>query len=417
MVHKRVNGDGALAVVSVFFEDAGTFPSPFLSALTAKSAGLPRGDWDEVSVNFAAADLRSGGDAGFQALLRGSPFFGYEGSLTVPPCETGVRHFVRQLPQPASSAQLRQFAELMLELSPPHGNYRARPPTSAGQDLVLIGSVDMGSGIATPPAQLAGGISATAEDSQAAASNPDFGRLLPGDSPELVRAKERYQQALQELRAATHDKSSAERGLHSEEALYNASVGLEAKLQAKARAQSAAAEIAAADSRILLANAALGAATGALLKAHGLESVARRPQNPDGVAEVRATPAPPIEPGSDGRVATTRPAFTFGLEPTEAPRGPLRYRGPEVVLPEGLSANPFVDGPAAQARVAIGAKDGQAESGGLSTHGAMKLAPNLRQYDGPEGSVQVPEMWAKFVEMSTSLRRGHAMAAASLVPR
>lgn len=409
MVHQRVTGEEELSVVSVLFEDSGAFPSPFLATLMGPQ-GLPSGTWEERAVSFAVA----GSQAGFQALLKGSSFYGYEGSLTLPPCDTGVRHFVRQETVPASSAQLRAFSELLLELCPPRGNFRAEPVFStAGRDLVLVGSVDtMGSDASSATAGASGGAAAVpstagtgAAAQQLIANNPDFQKLLPGDSRALRRAKAAYHQADLEVRAALHDRAIAKRALDDAQSVYASTAGPVSKIRMKWQVEAAEQTDAAALQRVGRAKRMRQEAMIDAYKAYKEENAPKSENavHPDGLAKVQVTSPPPVEDGSDGKIATTMPAHTFGLEPTaQQSKEPLQYPEPRVVLPRGLAASPFVDAATAQTEVAIGSRPGQGELGGLSTHGDVKLAPNLQQYDGPVGSVPVPKRAGSLLSTATS---------------
>jgi carbonic anhydrase len=100
------------AVVAIGFEES-TSSNNLLSALG--SHGAPTETGQEVlgnneagsSIDFASLfkiDTNDGGGAGDSAA-----FLTYEGSMTTPPCNTGIKWFVRADPVPASHAVLENF--------------------------------------------------------------------------------------------------------------------------------------------------------------------------------------------------------------------------------------------------------------------------------------------------------------------
>ena len=129
--HTAKDSDKLLGVSVLFQEDASA-SNPFLQAYVDGVASLPV--WTLES--FAASASLAGKYAqGFdlENLLPKediSPgheltFFNYEGSMTQPPCTTGVDWWVLQHPLKASPAQIAHFRQAVLKsASTPHGNAR-----------------------------------------------------------------------------------------------------------------------------------------------------------------------------------------------------------------------------------------------------------------------------------------------------
>jgi len=137
LMHKRVTGgsdqDSELAVIAVLFQGTANEYVPFLDGII--SNGLPQKAWDQVQVNAVTTPLEIG------KLVGGSPYFTYKGSLTVPPCESSVKYFVRQEPVAAARSQLKHFEEVLGQTCGPNGNFRLAKPLAG--PLNLIASVDL----------------------------------------------------------------------------------------------------------------------------------------------------------------------------------------------------------------------------------------------------------------------------------
>mmetsp|Transcript_88932 Transcript_88932/g.185848 ORF Transcript_88932/g.185848 Transcript_88932/m.185848 type:complete len:574 (+) Transcript_88932:188-1909(+) len=420
ITHQRLTGEhSALAVVSVLFEEDPSAPSNFLTALLEN--GLPQEPWQEVEVAFPETRSASARGKGFDQLLRNASFFAYEGSLTTPPCETGVHWFVRVKPQLASTGQLEQLRSALERVgSSPNGNYRRQTANTTAGNVVVVGSVDFVGGdreegttaetdTYSKEALSVSGTSA-ARARETIATNAELSKVLMTDSEELKAAKSAYANAIVSENSAKATKAEATNALDLLKAKMNDTSGSVMSVHL-------AAEVEAAEEALALANTALAGATqevddaaNKLVKAWRKEHTSDKREN--GVAELSSTTATPTEFGSL-KVATTKKPFVVGssIEAPAPQMDPLEYPGPEVVLPHGQAANPFIEGSIAETEVSIGHHEGQATLGGFGGHGSsLRLAPNLRQLDGPTSDAYLPHRRKSLLqETSKSMRsvKGH----------
>ncbi|RWR33882.1 carbonic anhydrase family protein [Sinirhodobacter populi] len=116
LVHQR--DDGALAVVSVMFDEGAENP-----ALEQVFAHIPATVGETVTDPDVLVDV-----AGL--LPQDHRYYRLMGSLTTPPCSEGVNWYVMEEPMQASKAQIETFARLF-----PEGD--ARPLQSANNRLVV----------------------------------------------------------------------------------------------------------------------------------------------------------------------------------------------------------------------------------------------------------------------------------------
>mmetsp|Transcript_11465 Transcript_11465/g.40778 ORF Transcript_11465/g.40778 Transcript_11465/m.40778 type:complete len:580 (-) Transcript_11465:121-1860(-) len=392
IVHQRVTGGEELAVVSVLFEEDSAMHSPFLDALLAD--GLPTQLWHDTQVNLVRSAKGSSSDdqLGLQALLTNSPFFAYEGSLTTPPCETGVRRFVRLKTQTASPGQIQSFKEALLAVGRPRGNYRVQPTNSTAGNVVLVGAVDTIGGSTSSAVDgaeraedlhaLVGGQGAL--DREVIANNPRLGEIRYNDSPELQNAKEEYKQAQVGYAAAQSAKDEATSQFNEAQAMYSSAQGTVAKIALKMKVVESQNTMRGMDGSLRMAKQKLDTAANDLL------TVWRADRETDhsvgGIAELPTTSAIPTEFGSM-KVATTVQPYSAGQHfgKTQLAIGPLEYPEPTVSLPRGLAASPFSKHGGAQTQVTVGSGPMHSEAAPLT-----RLAPNLRQFDGPDGYVKMP---------------------------
>mmetsp|Transcript_75605 Transcript_75605/g.162101 ORF Transcript_75605/g.162101 Transcript_75605/m.162101 type:complete len:661 (+) Transcript_75605:80-2062(+) len=402
MVHQRVTGGSELAVVSVLFGEEGSTRSPFLDAISA--AGLPARAWEEVTLNTASqpastlhgrAALNATDDLGFQALMGGSDYYVYTGSLTVPPCDAGVKHFVRRRVVPAAPSQLQTFQAVLRELCPPYGNFRDAPSFSvAGADLEVVRAVDA---LALRPvsATMAPSSSEDTEVSSAQRSliteNPELQEMQADDSKELRQVKTQFQQARLNYEAAFNAKSTATRELEQAKMQHASSNGaLDQAELGRAVAEKTTslneAVLRLADARRVL-DAAVADAHSVLLKERA-EGARSQPW-----AVGSGTRAVPLEGGSYQVATTVVPYTEYGGRTgrrSPVPSNPVTETSPtadkpQVTLPHGLSASPFAVQGAAPS--VVGFSDSTATP--ASAQSGLRLAPNLQQPDAPIG--QVPE--------------------------
>lgn len=401
MVHQRVTGGSQLAVVSVFFQESPSVHVPFLAALLSKGE-LPANPWDETKVSFAPPpNVGSEDPAGFQSLLSGSAYYAYEGSLTVPPCETGVSHFVRRDPVLAPATQLRAFKQTLLELCPPQGNFRIHPPFStAGNDVVVVGSVDTLRGLTVRAADAVDDtVLDQATGTQAAAvlaGRPDLQALNADDSYTLREAKTKYQQSMMNLKAALSAKATLQRKRERAKDDVDTATGPIREIGLKWKSIEAKDSLAEATQNVLTARKETNDAATAVLRTVRMELGEKAAREAAGIAEVKMAAAP-TERGTVDTPATTLIPFTVGLGSAEEQRAvqaekgaawaspvmPIDYPN-EVALPSGLAASPFTED-MAHTKTTIGHDEGLSRQG-VSGGGPFRLAPNLKQMEGLAGT-------------------------------
>jgi len=381
LMHQRVTGGGPeTAVVVVLFQNAANKYLDFLDELML--GGLPDKSWEEKTIKPGL---------NFQSVVAGSPFYNYVGSLTVPPCETNVKYFVRQYPVGAAHKQLQAFQTILEKTCAPKGNFRlTRPLTGA---LSLIGSVDAATGKSVKPKP--GHIDAKAvelahptpssEDKQKNQLVEEYcqsgsyfdqayknrWRIRVGDSPELIKAKETYNRNLREMQVAEGAEGSALRSLKFAQKMYDNSPGLAEKISLKWA--------------LLNAKTVYDGAKAALTKYSGewaakeLQKLTlavtedcylkvkkqREAQKKKEEEEAKDVPPPEVpEP-----------------PPPPPPPEPFEYPEPHVQLPHGLGASPFApkDEPEEVAE-GVNADEGNAKAN------IAKVAPNLHTPDIPPSS-------------------------------
>jgi len=363
MVHQRVTGSDELAIISILFtEKQGAFDK-FLSVV--REAGLPQKPWDEVSINKAGTapvdagsavpDPTSGG-LDFSKLVNGSAYFHYTGSLTVPPCETNVKYYVRQNAVSAGAEQIAAFRSVLEATCPPNGNYREILSTStAGQDVTLIASKDPYNPKKTympvqPPASAGGAPELPQAMKDSIRNSKDSYELKATDSDEMRSLKEHFNQAKLSLSSARIAVSRSKRDLLETQGLYEGSPGIVDKIRLKWE--------------VIGKQNIFNDMTVRLKGAEEEEDVAVS-------ALARATKA--AEPAVSSEVAMA----------AEGPPEQLDYN-PRLNLPRGYSASPFSNVGSADTSVRIGVGEG------MTATMPTKLAPNLKQGDGLPGEISIP---------------------------
>merc|ERR1712139_7136 len=109
MMHQRVTGGSPeLAVIVVLFDEAPNNYHDLLDSLIGN--GLPSRPWQEKTIQ----------SMDFGRAIGGSPFYHYVGSLTVPPCETHVKYYVREDPVFAAHEQMRAFRNILKKTCEPN---------------------------------------------------------------------------------------------------------------------------------------------------------------------------------------------------------------------------------------------------------------------------------------------------------
>lgn len=375
MMHQRVNGEADLAVVVVLFEAAPDATNNFLDVVLAE--GLPQNAWDEVMINDNSA---TGADdatishleLNFGAVAGGSGYFSYEGSLTVPPCETGVKYYIRQQPIAADpTAHIEPFASALSNLCPPNGNYRAiSAASSAYSSVKMISSIDV---ILSPdskarphPLQVNPAAVSAAMDRYYAnvlQNAEDISVLGVDDSMALRDAKTQYHLAMMDNQAASAAKLAAEMQLTEASNNYNNAAGYVEQIDFKWK--------------LIAANDAMAAATTAMGAAnHALAEV------------IHTSGKIYIE---EKGLSPTYEVSTASTVATESDPDLVLQYSPLVSLPRGSDASPFSPSADSVAESSVRVGSGVVGSGTPLQNG-MKIAPNLKQPDGAAGQVPIPSL-------------------------
>lgn len=413
--HQQVTGNrtGKLAIVSVLFhEDVGGY-DPFLERVLV--GGLPQHPWDEIQVDLGSTDTPMPGErevsdqkSPLQSLLAGSAYYVYDGSLTVPPCEPEVRHFLRQATVPASEAQLRPLAETLRTSCPPRGNYREIPvQTTAAGAVGLVSAVDWFAASVEeavtspvePPSWFFGRLPQSKLDdmrrTMLEGDRSGFDELKAGDSPQLREAKTAYNRAVFDFKVASQEKRELDLNLYkAKEALARArgpvdALTLKWQVVSLTEASEKAKFILARRQRELneASSQALAIVMGGerfTFGPHPLEQGSTTalpigvPSAGDGSLGWQSAGA-----GTTQKVTTTLTADSAGFLWSNKPAELTVVRG-GLVLPVGLAASPFIkEAPYTSATIGSGRAS--------STYGitGIKLTQDLRP-DLPSGQVPVP---------------------------
>lgn len=366
MMHQRVTGGSSeTAVVVVLFEDAA---NAYLDVLGKfMKDGLPKEAWEEKVI----PDGVELGD-----LVGGSPFYNYEGSLTVPPCESSVKYYVRQEPIPAANAQLRQFQKILKDTCKPKGNFRIMHPLTGS--LSLIASVDV---VKNPDKVVEPKISkADTSEGQApiqTSKASDFHcppaffdeamhhrfRIRVGESPEMAEAKEKYNRAVRERQVAEVSEGRALRAYNIQKGLYASAPGISEKINLKWSLAGAESVYTGAKATLASVSASAPAEDEAFREAIFDECKREHDRKMEEAAKDDPVPAAPAPP---------------------APPPKTEYPEPHVKLPVGLAASPFAGKDEDDAPMEAGVTAGE----GDTAASLSKISPNLHQPDtAPSGSI------------------------------
>jgi len=406
LVHQQVTGNrtGQLAVVSVLFHEEPGASSPFLERLMA--SGLPQEPWAEVQIDlgigaaaptsannsFSTTQEATSEKSALQRLLIGSAYYAYEGSLTVPPCEPGVRYFVRRDTTPASEAQLQSLSDVLRATCPPRGNYRDIPMRTTAASMVGLGLAvdwfDRSSEDSAVPSELPSWESGQRlpeskidylRRTVIEATDSSFDELLAGDSLEVREAKTAYSMATLDYRVAMQEETEARQNLiNAKEGLANAHGPVDALhfkwqvadcedelTQATRRKDVKQKAVIEASSQALAIVAALGHhASGQHPLERGLDWT---------------TPLPFRSAAEELTTTVAADADGFLWRKTTSPEQVAQRGG--LVFPVGLAASPFTE-QAAHTAARIGAGS-SSSTAGLA---GVKLGPGL-QPDLPQGQV------------------------------
>jgi hypothetical protein len=231
MMHQRVTGGEGLAVVVVLFNTEPNAYGELLDAVIGKR--LPSKPWQEA---VRKPPLE------FGPVLAGSPFYTYEGSLTVPPCEQKVKYFVRKEAVPAAPAQLNEFKKVLQETCEPKGNYRI-PQSLTGQ-VALVGSVDVvgGQGKLVKPAKPKLETEEVSSDEEVQAlhlcgseffdnAQQNVDRVATDEPDFLIHAKTHYNTMIRDYQAAQGSALDSKRNLDTVQRLYDNTPGPVEKIE------------------------------------------------------------------------------------------------------------------------------------------------------------------------------------------
>lgn len=351
MMHKRVTGGKEeTAVVVVLFQSAANTYVDFLDALTL--GGVPSKPWEEKMISKPVE---------FSEVVGGSPFYTYEGSITVPPCERAVKYYVRQEPIPAAMTQLRRFAKVLKETCAPGGNYRVAQHFSGVLQLLASVNVekDPEATVKPKPSKIEAGQAELADGAGSAATEfhcpsawidiefKNIGRIKVGESEDLIAAKTRYNREKRELQVADGAATGAYRSYTFAKSLYDNSPGLAEKINNKWGLVNAKSVFDGALKNLETLGAKAGeedtlikeALERECYKIYGKEQEKKKEYE-------KKHPPPPITPP--------------------------KYAEPHVTLPQGIDASPFS---------AVAEGEGK-EGAGLPA----KIASNLHQEEVPEAA-------------------------------
>jgi len=357
LMHKRVTGgsekDSELAVVVVLFQRAGNEYSDFLDAIT--SDGLPEKPWNEAHLDTMKAPVD------ISTIVAGAPFYSYKGSLSVPPCESKVKYFVRQEMVPAAHKQLQEFEKILESTCGPNGNFRLTQATAS--PVNLMASYDFinnptvvrpqENGVDTPDMLPPSSSFEVQCQSKLANFSHDATTLLVSDSPEMVAAKEKYHLYSEDAQASRILTSNKKRELASVQNEYDNAPGPVKKIELKWQLQAAEQAYKLSIQGESTKKAAFNNAKNDLLKTM-MDDCVSKLKSKKGQGDDKAQ-----EPEAQDSQDTPR----------------YVYPEPRVDLPSGLAASPFTKGSAEPTKAG---------------NSAAMISPNLRQPEmAAGGSVEV----------------------------
>jgi len=374
LMHKRVTGgsdqDSELAVIAVLFQATPNEYVPFLDGII--SNGLPQRAWDQVQVNAVTTPLEIG------KLVGGSPYFTYKGSLTVPPCESSVKYFVRQEPVSAARAQLKHFERVLGQTCGPNGNFRLAKPLAG--PLHLMASVDL---VNKPDLRVkpreekkvqAFVRPQPATDFEFACQKTldnfahDSKTLMNEDSDEMIKAKEAYSEKESSLQAALNAKKNLQRSETNNQKAFDSAPGMVSKFELKWQVMAADEAGKATDQGLAPKTKAHDQAKEALVSLMIGECVAKLKKKEEAAKKQKF--------GSE-KVAAEAAMKKAQQEAANKKPHKFKYPGATLNLPVGVDESPFAKG------------SGSAGKAGSS---AAMIAPNLQQPEGaPGGTVSAAE--------------------------
>jgi len=141
-IYNKAHDGPGLVAIAIFFREGES--NPFLASLRESAGGGDGPQWSmtgsgrgEIPGHFTGAfDLENVIPAG--DVSKEAPFYNYEGSLTQPPCTTGVDWWVLSKPITASRDEIRFIRKsIFMSESTRHGN--ARETQALGNRRIFVG--------------------------------------------------------------------------------------------------------------------------------------------------------------------------------------------------------------------------------------------------------------------------------------
>jgi len=374
LVHKQSTGSGdSLAVVSILFAPGSEAHNTFLDVIIGN--GLPDEAWEEADINHGHYASASEGLDLFDTLrqvLSGSQFYSYTGSLTSPPCDPGVKYFVKKAPAPAHAAQLEQFQRAMKKTCPPYGNFRRIPAfTTAGDSVEVLQSVDTIGGGTSSSGGSKGSVAAspvTVGQRERVLEDPQYQSVGNNDTETMKTAKTNFQAANLNHAAAVTANSNAKQSLSTAEQQLGLASGVADKLDRTWKVFAA-------------QTAVTDTAKSVSSTQQKLDETIKVIIDIEKEAQANATAAAPEQAAETAPAAPTVQTF----------------------VPTGQAGNPFASVDAAETvpRVGVGA--------GLAKTASPRLGPNLRP-DGPHvpASVQAATVATVAVDKAAAAKASEA---------
>lgn len=331
-------------VLSVWVE-AGE-PSKLFDVLLEN--GLPAEPYAEVNFNTRASPInmaRSADPIGLPLaqLMQDATgattedgVFSYTGSVTEPPCEEGVRWWVRRTPVKASLEQIAKLTTLITKLSFPLGNARVLQKVGS-RSAELMSVVDPASDAELPPPVAPAPDGIPAPGPEAVCSQlKEYASESAFDPEEVTAAKREYALAAQQATSARIWVANAKAALSAASGIYDGEAGLVAKINQKWDVIAKQSELENAVAQMQTAVASEAATCDKTLPVVCGASSSDECKNALGT----------LPPAANGTVAAvSAPNATNGTNQTDGPQvvdTGLNYQ-PHVILPAGAAGNPFGD--------------------------------------------------------------------------
>lgn len=309
---------------------------------TLLEGGLPTEPFSEVNFNTRASPIhlaRSSDPVGLALAdlmkdVTGATttdgVFSYDGSLTEPPCEEGVRWWVRRTPVKASVEQIAQLSSLITRLSFPLGNARLLQKVGNSRPAEIMAVVDPASDAALPPPipPVTDGVQAPGPEA-VCSQLEEYSMESAFDSEEVTAAKRAYAQAEQQAISSRIWVASAKQALTVSNGVYDGEAGTVAKINQKWDVIAKQSELANAQAQLQTAAAAAKAACDSSLPV--ICGASETQECKDALGTLSDPPSTPV--------VAANVSNSTGPEVVDTG---LNYQ-PKVILPAGAAGNPFSD--------------------------------------------------------------------------